>query len=451
MVIVERGKEQPFLDVFKKWGLTAVECGEVLKDTNLLVIHKNNKVARLPNTILADAAPDYDRATEIPEYYLRRKPLSDADIHQALTRIEQAGEPVLSGIELPPEHSAYELLLRRLLADPGIASKYPVYRQYDYMVRTNTLVGPELSDAAVMRIKETGQGLALATDGSARHVFLDPRRGAARAVLESARNVISVGAEPLGITNCLNFGNPERPDRMWQFTETIAGMREALSELELPVTGGNVSFYNESGGRPVLPTPVIGMVGLLDKAVAYVPNRVSSSGLELYLIGEADGRLDGSALMFDLGRARTGMLAAHNYRAFRECQRFILEASRQGALTACHDIADGGLLTALVEMCATGVSIDIGKLLPEDYDNELHNHLAALFGEEGHRWIIAVSRQSRGWVRTAALHYSVNLTPLGETIDRELIVKLDDELLFGCDWESLVQLHREGLAAALAG
>jgi len=451
MVIVERGKEQPFLDVFKKWGLTAVECGEVLKDTNLLVTHKNNKVARLPNIILADQAPDYDRPTEIPEYYLKRKLLSDADIHQALMRIEQDPDPVIPGVELPPVHSAYELLLRRLLADPGIASKYPVYRQYDHMVRTNTLVGPELSDAAVMRIKETGQGLALATDGSARHVYLDPRRGSARAVLEAARNVISVGAEPLGITNCLNFGNPERPDRMWQFTETIAGMREALSELQLPVTGGNVSFYNESGGRPVLPTPVIGMVGLLDKAVEYVPNRVASSGLELYVMGERDGRLDGSALLFDLGRARAGTLAAHNYRAFRECQRFILEAAGQGALAACHDISDGGLLTALVEMCDTGVSIDIGKLLPEDYDNELHNHLAALFGEEGHRWIIAVGRQSRGWVRTAALHYSVNLTPLGETIDRELIVKLEDELLFGCEWQLLKKLHREGLAAALAG
>ncbi len=451
MVVVEKGKEQPFLEVFKKWGLTAVECGEVLQDKQLIVTHQDREVARLPNVPLADEAPDYDRAAEAPARYLNRKPLTDADIHAALNRISIQPEPRLPGAELPAADSRFEDLLRRLLASPAIASKYPVYRQYDHMVRTNTLAGPELTDAAVLRIKETGQGLAIATDCSARHVHLDPALGGARAVLEAARNLTAVGAEPLGITNCLNFGNPERPDRMWQFAQNIAGMCEALTELDLPVTGGNVSFYNESGGRSVLPTPVIGMVGLLDDATQYVPNRVTGEGLELYVLGRWDGRLDGSALLFDLGRTRAGELTRHNYRAFRECQRFIQEAARQRALAACHDISDGGLLTALCEMCPSGASIDVGPLLPEGYDNELHNQLAALFGEEGHRWLIAVGGRQRGWVRTAALHYSVNLIPLGTTTDRDLTVKLDGELLFGCDWEPLARCHREGLAAALAG
>ena len=144
-----------------------------------------------------------------------------------------------------------------------------------------------------------------------------------------------------------------------------------------------------------------------------------------------------------------GELASHNYRTFRECQRFILEAARQKALAACHDISDGGLLTALVELCGSGASIDIGKVLPEGYDNEVHNQLGALFGEEGHRWLIAVDQQHRGWVRTAALHYSVQMVPLGESIEGELIVKCNDELVFGCNWEPLAKLRRLGLAAAL--
>jgi len=451
MVIVEKGKEEPFLKVFKKWGLTAVECGEVLGETRLEVIHNGELVAKLPNDPLAEEAPSYDRPSEEPAYYTNRKPLSDADIHGALERIDALPAVTHAGdMELPAANTRYESLLRRLLSSPAIASKYPVYQQYDYMVRTNTLAGPGLSDAAVLRVKETGQGLAVATDGSARHVMLDPKLGAARAVLESARNVIAVGADPIGITNCLNFGNPERPDRMWQFTQTIAGMRESLTELELPVTGGNVSLYNESGGRPILPTPVIGMVGLLEKAEDYVPNHTDRSDLELYVLGDWDGRLDGSTLAFDLGRIRTGDLAPHNYRAFREAQHFLGEAAAQGMLHACHDISDGGLLTAVVEMCGSGASIEIGDLVPEGYDTDEHNLLAALFGEEGHRWIIAVDSKQRGWVRTAALHYSVNLTPIGQTIDSKLRVKRNDDLVFRCEYDELKACRENGLATWMA-
>jgi phosphoribosylformylglycinamidine synthase II len=449
MVIVERGKEEPFLNTFKKWGLTAVPCGEVLKDKRLVVTHRGEEVANLPNVPLADQAPDYDRPVEVPEWFAKRKPLSDVDVHGALGRAEEQPEPTQAGgHELPASESRYESLLRRLLKSPGIACKYPVWQQYDHMVRTNTILGPGLADAAVLRIKETGQGLAVATDGSGRHVLLDPRLGAARAVLESARNVIATGAEPLGITNCLNFGNPEKPDRMWQFAETIRGMRESLGELNLPVTGGNVSFYNESGGRPILPTPVIGMVGLLEKAESYIPNRVDQPGMELYVLGECDGRLDGSSLMFELGRTRVGTLAEHNYRAFRECQRLLLDAARQQSLNACHDISDGGLLTALVEMCA-GASIELEELLPEVYDNEEHNLLAALFGEEGHRWLIAADQKRRGWVRTAALHYAVPLIHIGTTTEAVLRVKLNGEQVMACPWEPLAQLRLHGLADAL--
>jgi phosphoribosylformylglycinamidine synthase len=447
MVVVQAGREQPFLDVFKKWGLTAVPCGEVLKDRRLVVLHHGEQVANLPNVMLGDGAPDYDRPLEEPAPYASRQRLSDADIAAALGRI--AACPLPSVAAAPAPASVYEDLLRRLLAHPGIASKEWVYRQYDYMVRTNTLAGPGLTDAAVLRIKETGQGLALATDGPARHVLLDPALGGARAVLESARNVLACGAQPLGITNCLNFGSPEKPGRMWQFVRCIDGMRAALGELELPVTGGNVSFYNETGGRPVLPTPVIGMLGLLDRAERYVPNRVLQPGLELYLLGPVDGRLDGSALIFDLGRLRAGELAEHDYTGFRACARFLVKAAQESALTACHDVSDGGLLTAVVEMCALGAEIELPGPLPDLYDVEEHNRLGALFGEEGHRWIIAVTPAQRSWVRTAALHYSIKLLPLGRTASGTLSVSMDGEPWFAAPWEPLAQCHAQGLSMCM--
>jgi phosphoribosylformylglycinamidine synthase len=447
MVVVAAGREQPFLDAFSKWGLTAVPCGEVLKEREVIVLHAGRQVARLPNEPLTDGAPDYDRTAEPPAAVAKRQRASDADVAAAVARIiaghDGGGEAAGESVETA--RLAYVPLLRLLLSYPAIASKEWVYRQYDYMVRTNTLAGPGLTDAAVLRIKETGQGLAVATDGSGRHMLLDPQLGGARAVLESARNVLACGAQPIGITNCLNFGSPEKPDRMWQFVECVEGMRRALGELDLPVTGGNVSFYNETGGRPVLPTPVIGMVGLLDKAEQHVPNHTVQAGLELYLLGTTDGRLDGSSLLFDLGRLRTGELAEHDYVRFRNCARFLVKAAQEGSLTACHDVSDGGLLVAVCEMCGMGAEIDLTGMLPEIYDNDEHNRLGALFGEEGHRWILAVTHEQRSWVRTAAMHFNIQLHPLGRSGEGRLRVGAAGELWLDCDYSKLAQTHRDGL------
>ena len=450
MVVVEAGKEESFISAFNKWGLTAVPCGEVDRNRVLTVLHKGQEVASLPNVPLADEAPNYDRPVEAPGFYSGRKQAADSDVAAALDHIGSNPAPKFpGGVELPEAESIYEELLRRLLYSPQIASKYPVYRQYDYMVRTNTLHPPGASDAAVLRIKETGQGLAVATDGSGRHMLLDPKLGGARAVLESARNVLCVGATPLGITNCLNFGNPEKPDRMWQFVQCIDGMCEALGELDLPVTGGNVSFYNETAGAGVLPTPVIGMVGLLERAETFIPNTVEEDGVELYLMGAFDGRLDGSALLFDLGRFRGGTLAAHDYLSFRECERFLMTAGKEKAILACHDVSDGGVAVALAEMCPAGAEVDLGKFAPDVYDEEEHNRVAALFGEEGHRWIIAVEPSKRSWVRTAAFHFSVPLVQVGKTGGGVLKVSAGGEIWFAAQASPLGQCHRSGLADAI--
>jgi phosphoribosylformylglycinamidine synthase subunit PurL len=425
-----------------------VTCGEVLQERNLVVKHQGKQVANIPNLLLGDDAPDYDRPYEEPAYFTNRQRLDDTDIAGVVKHVIEQPRPIVENGAPDPE-SHYEDILRRILADPSVASKEWVYRQYDYMVRTNTLAGPGLTDAAVLRVKETGQGLAIATDGSGRLVMLDPALGAAHAVLESARNVLACGAEPIGITNCLNFGSPEKPDRMWQFVRCIEGMRHALNELELPVTGGNVSFYNETGGQPVLPTPVIGMVGLLEKSSLYVRNRVEQAGLELYLLGECDGRLDGSLLAFDLGRLRAGEIAGHDYTAFRACERFLIKAAQEKSLTACHDVSDGGLLTAVVEMCATGADIDLPGSLPELYDDDEYNRLGALFSEEGHRWIIAVTPEQRSWVRTAALHFNVKLKPLGRSAQGRLSVSHAGKAWFECPWAPLRQCHQRGLSGLM--
>jgi phosphoribosylformylglycinamidine synthase len=326
-----------------------------------------------------------------------------------------------------------------------------VFQQYDFLVRGDTVQGPGPSDAAVVRIPQTGQGLALATDGPGRHTYLDPKHGGARAVLESARNVLATGAKPLGITNCLNFGNPEKPDRMWQLVQAIEGMGEACRELKLPVTGGNVSLYNETGGEAILPTPVIGMVGLLDDWKKHVRSYSRADGLELFVLGSAAGRLDGSALAFDLGRLRHGSLHGHNYDEFRRCAKFLQSAAAEGGLAACHDISDGGIAVALMELCGAGCEVDITALIGSDYDVPAHNTLAALFGEEGQRWLVAVDGVRKGWLRTAALHYGAPLLPLGRSGGGSLMVRSGSEVLIDAPVAELMAIYDSSLEQQLAG
>jgi phosphoribosylformylglycinamidine synthase len=349
--------------------------------------------------------------------------------------------------------------LRLLLAHPSIASKRPVFRQYDHMVRTNTVLAPGEADAAVIRLKETGQGIAMCTDGSGRHTYLDPAAGGARAVLEAARNILAVGAMPLGVTNNLNFGNPQKPDRMWQLVKAIEGIGEACRQLETPVTGGNVSLYNESGGRAILPTPVIGMVGLLADVRKAVPGKARTAGYELYLLGTSSGKLGGSALVFELGRQRIGESDKHDYAEFKKCLRFLLAAAGESAIAACHDISDGGLAVALAEFCA-GAEVTLPSL-PDLYDKDEHNVLAALFSEEGHRWLLAVDPEKRGWLRTAALHYDAPLKQLGTiTADwpvdsvngtapaARLVIKGGGHTLIDADMTELHAAYATGLGTA---
>ncbi len=282
LLVVKRGREAEVERVFEKWDLHAVRIGAVTSDGMLRVKEHGRVVAEIPNRALTDDAPVYERPMTPPDY------LADA---------QRLDPDALGAVPLPAP------ALLDLLASPTVASKRWVYRQYDHMVQTNTASLPGLG-AGVVRIKGTTRALAMSVDGNGRYAYLDPYRGAVLAVAEAARNVACAGARPLGGTNCLNFGNPERPAIMWQFARAVQGIGDACRALDVPITGGNVSLYNETDGRAIYPTPVIGVVGVLAHADRRLERRFQSAGDAVILFGEGRGELGGSEYPEDGPRAR---------------------------------------------------------------------------------------------------------------------------------------------------
>ena len=263
LLVAERGREREVFSVFSKWGLDAVEIGNVTDDGKLRVLDHGRVVAEIPAHAIAEEGPRYERPLAAPA--------SRAGAAGPFVEFAAAGAD-LTGT------------FRELLASPAIASKYWITEQYDSMVRTNTRFGPGASDAAVLRLKETERGLALSTDGNGRWCYLSPRLGAMHAVAEAARNVACSGARPVAATNCLNFGNPEKPEVMWQFSEAVDGIAEACRALEIPITGGNVSFYNETLGKPIYPTPILGVLGVLEDADFAVGSAFDKEGDAIVLL-----------------------------------------------------------------------------------------------------------------------------------------------------------------------
>jgi phosphoribosylformylglycinamidine synthase len=332
LLVAERGREEEVRRTFAKWELDAVEIGTVTSDGLLRVRFHGAVVAEVPVKALADEAPVYEKPTARPGW------------QDAL----EAFDP----LALPVPADASEALLS-LLASPGIASKEWVYRQYDQQVGINSLVLPG-SDAGVLRIKGTRIGVAVTTDCNARFVYLDPRAGAAMAVAEAARNLSVSGARPLGLTDCLNFGSPERPEILWQFKEAVAGISEACHALEIPVVGGNVSFYNETLGQAVLPTPVIGMAGILDEADARCTQWFAEAGDRVALLGPDAVSLGGSEWLWVRERTVAGRLAPLDLSVERAVQEACRAAIAARLLGSAHDCAEGGLAVALAEACASG-------------------------------------------------------------------------------------------------
>jgi phosphoribosylformylglycinamidine synthase len=331
LLVGARGREDELRAVFAKWELDAVKIGEVTAGRELIVRHRGEKVARVPVEALAEA-PRYEKPYAVPAWLAER----------------HAFDPLTL-----PEPADYGEALIALMGSPTIASKEWAFRQYDQQVGINTLVLPG-SDASVLRVKGTRRALAVATDGNGRQVFLDPRRGAAMAVCEAARNVSCAGGRPLGVTDCLNFGSPERPEILWQLAEAVEGIAAACRSLGLPVVGGNVSLYNETLGQAILPTPVVGVVGLLEDAGLLATQWFKDAGHRIALLGPAAVSLGGSEYLWARHGQLAGRLAPLDLEVERRVQAAVRGAIEAGLVTAAHDCAEGGIAVALAEACVTG-------------------------------------------------------------------------------------------------
>ncbi len=386
LIIGKRGYEEKIKALFSRWGLPCSEIGRVTEDCLVRVKGGTKTIAEVPVGLLTQP-PVYNYAVRKPSWL---KKLQAFDPH--------------SLPDLKPEEASRVFL--KLLASPNIASKEYVYRQYDHQVLINTVLPPG-GDAAVLRVKGTGKGLALTADGNGRYCYLDPYRGGALAVAEAARNLACVGAEPLAITDCLNLGNPERPDIFYQLKEVIRGMAHACRVLGIPVISGNVSLYNETRGQAIYPTPVIGMVGLLEELEKRADHAFKKEGDIVFLLGDPrPGNLAGSEyleLVHGLVAGRPGIDLALE----KGVQRCLREAIGRGLLSSAHDVSDGGLGVALAESSIAG---NIGFQGTVKLRGRLDEFL---FGEGGARVVVSVSPRKAPALRRLARAYQLPLTELG--------------------------------------
>ena len=357
LVVIEQGFDKELNAIFEKWELDCTRVGEVTDTGMLEVYHRGNKVAEIPSEelVLGGGAPQYDMPVREPAYF--------SEINNFT-------------IDAIQEEEDYNKTLLTLLSTPNITSKQFVFRQYDSTVRSNTVQGPG-GAAAVIRLKGTQKGLAISTDCNGRYVYLNPRMGGQIAVVESARNVVCSGGEPLAITNCLNFGNPQDPEIYWQFKEAVMGIGEACRALNTPVTGGNVSFYNETGDTAVYPTPVIGMVGLLENINQSTTIEFKGAGDFIVTLGALNGCLGGSEYLRTIHGKIQGPIPHLNLELEMGIQELCLEAIKKGIIKSAHDLSDGGLAVNISESIVhskqgLGARLDVVRKLQ---NNEL------LFGE----------------------------------------------------------------------
>jgi phosphoribosylformylglycinamidine synthase len=433
LLVAERGREQEVLNVFAKWGLDAVEIGRVTEDGLVRVLHRGKIAAEIPAHALAEEGPVYQRPLAAPAQVA----------HEILVHFGAAGTNLT-------EH------FRKLLAAPAIASKRWIWEQYDYMVRTNTIEQPEASDAAVVRIKGTKRALALSSDGNGRLCRLDPFVGAQHAVAEAARNVACSGAKPMAATNCLNFGNPEKPEVMWQFSRAIDGIAAACTALEIPITGGNVSFYNETLGRSIDPTPVLGVLGMLEDASRALGMAFRGEGdVILLLDGQTSAAHDAgnAAREFSSSEyARTihGVIAgappAMDLDAEKRLIALLVALASEGALQSAHDVSDGGVAVTLVESCfaSDGLSAQVALISNEPDE-------AALFGERGARAVISVTSANLARAHSLAAQYGVAARNIGVVARGEFRIELNGKVVVSSGVPSLADSWSGAIERLLLG
>jgi phosphoribosylformylglycinamidine synthase subunit PurL len=365
LLVIEKGKEQEIIDLFKKYGLEAKAIGKVTDDQMFRLYHKGEIVCNVPVTALTDDAPVYAMPSKEPDNFKQMQSLP---------------------VEIPTVDNLQETFLK-LLQQPTIASKEWVYNQYDYMVRTNTVVAPG-SDAAVLRIRGTNKALAMTTDCNSRYLYLDPKTGGKIAVAEAARNIIASGGEPIAITDGLNFGNPEKPEIFWQIEQAVEGMSEACHILGTPVISGNVSLYNERSGNAIFPTTIVGMVGLIHDVKHITTQHFKNAKDIIYIVGETKDEFGGSELQNLLAGEYKGKAPSLDLLVEQKRQKNILQAIQAGLVASCHDISEGGFSVALAE-CIMGQQ-NLGAHVVV-----CGNPVSALFSETQSRFIVSVKPENR--------------------------------------------------------
>ena len=364
LLVVKAGREEEIKAIFDKYDLDAVAVGHVTGDKMLRLIHNGEVVAEVLADALAEDAPVYIMPEAEPTYFAE---------FQAMENIE-------------PQVTDYKATLTALLKAPTVASKEWVYDQYDYQVRTNTVVAPG-SDAAVLRVRGTNKGLAMTTDCNSRYIYLDPTTGGKIAVAEAARNIVCSGGQPLAITDCLNFGNPEKPEIFWQIQKSADGIAEACLALDAPVIGGNVSMYNERSGEAVYPTPTIGMVGLVTDLKHVTTQEVKAAGDVVYVIGETTTEFGGSELQKLIEGNISGKAPAIDLTVEAARQASILEAIRAGLVQSAHDVSEGGVAVALAEKTFAANGLGIEATLTG-------SATTALFAESQSRFVLTVKAEN---------------------------------------------------------
>lgn len=429
LIVCEKGKEDILEAIFEKWDLHAVEIGEVTDDGRVKVLWHGDLVADVPaeHLALGGGAPVYIRETKRPTY------------------LDQTGafdESLVPDLAVTDVRSVFETLL----ASPNIASKRWVFEQYDTMVRTNTVVGPGPSDAAVIRLKDSNKGLAVKTDCNGRYVYLNPRKGGQIAVSEAARNVVCAGGKPVAITNCLNFGNPYKPEVYWVFKEAVGGMGDACRSLNTPVTGGNVSFYNENPESAVFPTPTIGMLGVVDDVENHTTTfPFKNSGdiiVELRPAGFPGGGIEASEYLSTVLGRTEGDAPRFDMSEELAVQEACLRLITNGVVQSAHDVSDGGLLIALAEMSLAsdnlGAQIDLAPVASGRMDG-------LLFSEAQSRIVLSISPERLSRAQELVASMPVEMVRIGVVADGQFTVKVAGTTVLDIAPEAMNDIYENAL------
>ncbi|SHE49955.1 phosphoribosylformylglycinamidine synthase subunit II [Thermoanaerobacter uzonensis DSM 18761] len=414
LVVVEKGKEEEVQKVFKKWGLNAATIGKITDDGMIRVIKDGKIVAEVPAKSLTEDAPQYIREEEVPKWQEEAKKLDINEIK-------------------PPEDM--NKALKDVISSLNIANKEWIYSQYDYMVRTDTVITPGM-DAAVVRIKGTRKAVALTTDCNGRYCYLDPYIGSQIAVAEAARNLCMVGAKPIGVTDCLNFGNPEKKEIYWQLKNSIFGIAKACKTFQIPVVSGNVSLYNENEGEAIYPTPVIGMAGLIEDVSKICTMDFKKERDVIIILGENKGEIGGSEYLKVCFGIVKGEPPQIDLEEEKRLQELVLKLIDEGLIKSSHDISEGGFAAALVESAIAGkkgAKISLQTSLSEDTE---------LFSESQSRALITVSPEKVDEVLKIAYEYQVPAQKVGVVEGKDIVVDVNGKRIIDLPLEVLEESWR---------